>query len=321
LPAWQTYTVRPGDTLGGIAARFGVPADILIAANSLPDANRIAIGQVLRIEAGTAPGPRLSLDGPLARVQLWPWPPSEGQTLVVWFRTTAPITVSVALADQSFHVVSDGTNGWAVIPIPALYAPAAQSLTVTAGSASLVLSITVRAGVFETEVIPPSASDPILSEAVKVQAEYERVTALFAAYTLSPWTPRARFRLPVSVDSPRTAPFGSRRTYGSSAGISAHTGEDFGAAAGTPVLAPAPGVVVLADQLFVRGNAVVIDHGRGVLTGYWHMQAIKVKVGERVETGQMLGEVGTTGLSTGPHLHWEMRVNGVAVDPMQWVEP
>jgi murein DD-endopeptidase MepM/ murein hydrolase activator NlpD len=79
--------------------------------------------------------------------------------------------------------------------------------------------------------------------------------------------------------------------------------------------------VVLADQLFVRGNAVVIDHGRGVLTGYWHMQAIKVKVGERVETGQMLGEVGTTGLSTGPHLHWEMRVNGVAVDPMQWVEP
>jgi murein DD-endopeptidase MepM/ murein hydrolase activator NlpD len=79
--------------------------------------------------------------------------------------------------------------------------------------------------------------------------------------------------------------------------------------------------VVLADQLFVRGNAVVIDHGRGVLTGYWHMQVIKVKVGERVGTGQMLGEVGTTGLSTGPHLHWEMRVNGVAVDPMQWVEP
>jgi murein DD-endopeptidase MepM/ murein hydrolase activator NlpD len=79
-------------------------------------------------------------------------------------------------------------------------------------------------------------------------------------------------------------------------------------------------VVVLAEPLFVRGNAVVLDHGRGVFTGYWHLQKLEVKAGDRVVAGQMLGEVGSTGLSTGPHLHWEMRVRGVAVDPLQWTE-
>ncbi len=70
--------------------------------------------------------------------------------------------------------------------------------------------------------------------------------------------------------------------------------------------------------MFVRGNAVVLDHGNGVFTGYWHMSELDVKPGEAVETGQLLGKVGSTGLSTGAHLHWEMRVAGVAVDPLQW---
>jgi len=99
-----------------------------------------------------------------------------------------------------------------------------------------------------------------------------------------------------------------------------HAGEDFAVPPGTPVLAPAAGTVVLAEPLFVRGNAVVIDHGRGVYSGYWHMQSLSVKAGDRVSPGEVLGTVGSTGLSTGAHLHWEMRVDGIAVDPLQWVE-
>jgi murein DD-endopeptidase MepM/ murein hydrolase activator NlpD len=113
--------------------------------------------------------------------------------------------------------------------------------------------------------------------------------------------------------------FGARRTYGSGADITAHLGEDFGAAAGTPVYAPAAGRVALAEALFVRGNAVVLDHGHGFFTGYWHLQRLDVQPGQQVVAGQKLGEVGSTGLSEGPHLHWEMRVNGVAVDPLQWL--
>ena len=77
--------------------------------------------------------------------------------------------------------------------------------------------------------------------------------------------------------------------------------------------------MVLAEPLQVRGNAVLIDHGGGVFSGYWHLTDITVSAGQAVQAGDLLGHVGTTGLSTGNHLHWELRVNGFAVDPMQWL--
>jgi murein DD-endopeptidase MepM/ murein hydrolase activator NlpD len=69
----------------------------------------------------------------------------------------------------------------------------------------------------------------------------------------------------------------------------------------------------------VRGNAVVVDHGRGVMSGYWHLAQIQVSEGQMLEPGDVLGLVGSTGLSTGSHLHWELRVMGIPVDPLQWV--
>ena len=168
--------------------------------------------------------------------------------------------------------------------------------------------------------IPAEVSQPILSQAETVKAETARTNELFSEVTPAGWTPRDRFRLPLEDDSPRTSPYGSRRTYGNSPAITAHAGEDFSAAPGTPVFAPAAGTVVLAESLFVRGNAVVLDHGGGVYTGYWHLSELNVKAGEQVARGQRLGAVGSTGLSTGAHLHWEMRVGGLPVDPLQWVE-
>ena len=159
-----------------------------------------------------------------------------------------------------------------------------------------------------------------MSNAAKVNAELTRMTRLFAGRTEGGWSPRSQFRSPLHGEFRHTSPFGSRRTYGSDPSVSAHAGEDYSAAPGTPVYAPAGGRVVLAEQLFVRGNAVVLDHGNGVFTGYWHLSELAVKPGERVNAGQLLGKVGSTGLSTGAHLHWEMRVAGLAVDPLQWVK-
>ena len=68
----------------------------------------------------------------------------------------------------------------------------------------------------------------------------------------------------------------------------------------------------------MRGNAVIIDHGCGVYSGFWHLSEIKVAAGDTVAAGDVIGLVGTTGLSTGDHLHWELRVGGIAVDPRQW---
>jgi murein DD-endopeptidase MepM/ murein hydrolase activator NlpD len=78
--------------------------------------------------------------------------------------------------------------------------------------------------------------------------------------------------------------------------------------------------VALAEQLFLYGNSVIIDHGAGVFSGYNHMQSIVVAPGESVALGQPIGYMGQTGLVTGPHVHWEAVVHGVRVDPLLWTQ-
>ena len=78
--------------------------------------------------------------------------------------------------------------------------------------------------------------------------------------------------------------------------------------------------VALIDTVKLRGNVVVLDHGLGVFTTYAHLSAVNVQVGQEVEAGQPFASVGSTGLSEGPHLHWELWVKGVNVDPQEWVK-
>jgi murein DD-endopeptidase MepM/ murein hydrolase activator NlpD len=95
-----------------------------------------------------------------------------------------------------------------------------------------------------------------------------------------------------------------------------HAGVDFGAASGTPIVAAASGTVVSAGWQGGYGNAVIIDHGGGEATLYGHQSRLAVSSGARVSRGQVIGYVGSTGMSTGPHLHFELRINGVPTDPM-----
>ena len=127
------------------------------------------------------------------------------------------------------------------------------------------------------------------------------------------------FGQPVS-DSRITSPFGTRRSYNNGPVDGFHGGTDFGAGSDAPIYAPAAGRVVLAEELGVRGKAVLIDHGLGVFSGYWHQSQLAVRMGQTVQRGDLIGYVGDTGLVTGAHLHWEIRVGGIAVDPMQWTQ-
>jgi murein DD-endopeptidase MepM/ murein hydrolase activator NlpD len=113
--------------------------------------------------------------------------------------------------------------------------------------------------------------------------------------------------------------FGNRRSYNGSPYNAFHTGLDIVGGSGTQIFAPAPGVVVFAGPLTVRGNATMIDHGRGVYSGYMHQSEVYVQPGQRVNTGDLIGLVGGTGRVEGPHLHWEVWVNGVQVDPIDWL--
>ena len=98
-----------------------------------------------------------------------------------------------------------------------------------------------------------------------------------------------------------------------------HAGVDFRAPSGHPVRAAAAGRVTMARRNGGYGNMVEIDHGRGMTTRYAHLSAILVKSGQRVRPGQIIGRVGSTGRSTGPHLHYETRVNDRAVDPERFL--
>jgi murein DD-endopeptidase MepM/ murein hydrolase activator NlpD len=122
-----------------------------------------------------------------------------------------------------------------------------------------------------------------------------------------------------------TSRYGSRRQYiGLESDLTYqgfHTGLDFGGGTGLPIVAPAAGRVVLTEPgQVIRGNATVIDHGWGVYSGFWHQSEFQVQVGDMVNPGQIIGLVGNTGRGTGAHLHWELWVNGVQVDPLDWLQ-
>jgi murein DD-endopeptidase MepM/ murein hydrolase activator NlpD len=117
--------------------------------------------------------------------------------------------------------------------------------------------------------------------------------------------------------------YGNRRTYNGGVLNTFHTGIDFGVCSEShpfDVYAPADGVVVFTGLKTVRGNATIIDHGWGVFSGLYHQEEIYVKAGDHVTAGQLIGKIGATGRVTGAHLHWDLWVNGIQVNPLLWLD-
>jgi hypothetical protein len=139
------------------------------------------------------------------------------------------------------------------------------------------------------------------------------------AFALVPPEPRWAEPFLLPVEGRGTSGFGLPRRYGPGGNVSYHLGADIAAPTGTPILATNDGVVLVAGQFPIKGGLVILDHGFGVTSLYFHQSQIAVAVGDVVARGDVVGFVGSTGLSTGPHLHWEMRVDGVPSNPMAWV--
>lgn len=124
----------------------------------------------------------------------------------------------------------------------------------------------------------------------------------------------------VPVEGPVTGVFGEQRSINGGAPAGHHGGTDLSANPGTPVKATNAGRVVMAKELAVRGNMIIIDHGGGLFSGYGHLSAFKVTEGQDVAAGELIGEVGSTGLSTGAHLHWEISAGGILVDAWRFAD-
>jgi len=128
----------------------------------------------------------------------------------------------------------------------------------------------------------------------------------------------ASLQLMLPVKSRISGLFGRRRVFNGEP-RNPHSGLDLAAPRGTHVYAPADGKVILTGNFLFIGNAIFIDHGQGLITLYGHLNKIDVKTGDKVQRGHLIAEVGSTGRATGPHLHWSVYLNRVAVDPMLFI--
>jgi murein DD-endopeptidase MepM/ murein hydrolase activator NlpD len=120
------------------------------------------------------------------------------------------------------------------------------------------------------------------------------------------------------VEGKLTSLFGLRRFFNKQA-RSPHSGVDIAAPAGKPVKAPACARVISTGNYFYNGKTVFLDHGQGLISAYFHMNEVKVRAGQKLERGDLLGTVGATGRATGPHLHWSIYLNGAQVDPTLFI--
>jgi len=177
-------------------------------------------------------------------------------------------------------------------------------------------SVAVSADPRGTELL--NLSPEVLSSSTPENKALEEAT-LTAAYAKSPPYPGWQQPFMLPVDGISTSSFGASRQYGPGGNISYHQGADLAAPEGAPVHATNAGTVRVAGFYPIKGGLVVIDHGGGIFSLYFHQSKLLVEAGEAVRRGQVIGKVGTTGLSTGPHLHWEMRVDEEATNPLEWV--
>lgn len=284
-------------------------------------------GMVNTTQNSDLPG---ALPETISKVELYPQPFVQGKTSQVQVSGQAGMSIEGLLNGQTFEFFPDeqgkliGLVGIHAMTEPGLY-PLAISGILPEGPPyfgapfSFSQSVMVNSGDYYFDpvlVVPPETIDPAVTK--PEDAEW--------AALAKPITPvkywEGGFQSPAPDPFSECWPslFGNRRSYNGSPYEYFHTGLDFCGGVGTQILAPAKGVVIFAGPLAVRGNATMIDHGWGVYTGYMHQTEILVSEGEQVEPGQVIGLVGGTGRVTGPHLHWEVWVGGVQVDPLDWLQ-
>ena len=252
-------------------------------------------------------------------VWLSPTDPQLGDTISVMVQATGGGNVPAVTVNDRFQypLFPVGQNLYrALVPTSPLDPHGRVVIRVTGGPSTRNLALGLRNRSFPTQRITLAPSQSNLG----TQHEFDRVAAFKEIVTPEKFW-----------DGPMVRPsqgrvsteYGVRRYYN---GVFAedyyHRGVDYAAANGSPVVAPAAGYVALVGRVAggfeLHGNTIGIDHGQGVLSIMIHLSRIDVNEGDFVRPGQVIGGIGSTGASTGPHLHWGLYVHGVAVDPVPW---
>ncbi|NER24851.1 MAG: M23 family metallopeptidase [Symploca sp. SIO1C2] len=275
-------------------------------------------GVLTTLTIGTTTGIGLLCQSVLAlQVSVTPENPQLGDTISVVIQTdTADSEPTVTLRQQTYPVFPISSNYYrALLPTTPLEPPGNLPIQVRGDGETKNITLSLRNRSFPTQRIWLKGGGSSATE-----TELSRVAAFKKLVTPQKFWSGAFLR--PNSGSVSTI-FGVRRYYN---GVWAenyyHRGVDYAAGTGSPIIAPAAGRVELvgreAEGFRVHGNTVGINHGQGVLSIMLHMHRIEVKEGDFVQAGQRIGTVGSTGGSTGPHLHWGLYVHGKAIDPVPW---
>ncbi len=319
---WEAGRVSlgKGESLLSLSASSGVNSWEMIAKNQVSDLWAGVKSDVLLVPGSNNPGPG-ALPSPLS-FQVLSGSFTQGKTVVLEM-TTGGESVNLSgelvghplnfmeveagdyIALQGVHVMTE--------PGPYLLSLSGEFENGRAFEFSQLVRVSEGGYGQETITVDPQFLDPTVDN-----AEIEFVANLTSPVTSEKmWS--GYFSQPTPFDIFINSSFGTRRSYNGSEYTYFHSGVDFGGGEGADVICPANGRVVFAGKLEVRGNATIIDHGWGVYTGYWHQSQTFVQEGDMVQEGQIIGLVGNTGRSAGAHLHWELWVGGVQVEPLDWL--
>jgi murein DD-endopeptidase MepM/ murein hydrolase activator NlpD len=315
----RPHVVSSGETLLLIAARYGLSPLSLAVINDLQLPAYLFRGQRLRIPAE---GAYRYLPGEWVDIRLRPLPLMQGSTASIYVENLLEGRPAGMFAGQTLLFAPEGNGYVTIVGLDAFTKPGLYPLELAGPGDQPGLpfrqDILVQSSNLDTQSISVGEALEMLLDP-QVRAEED----VFFASVYGNFTETRQweglFQTPLTT-SFTTAPYGVGRSYNGGPVETFHTGIDFAAPEGTLVMAPANGMVVFNGFLDLRGNSVILDHGVGVMTGYYHLSDSFVVKGNVVSAGQPIAIVGSTGLSTGPHLHWDMRVMNVAVNGLQWTE-
>jgi murein DD-endopeptidase MepM/ murein hydrolase activator NlpD len=315
----------PGESLLEIAVVEDSDPWTLTTVNKLNGSWEALPGDILYSPKENSNGNATGLPSAFLGASIEPLPMVQGRTEVLRVEAQPGVSVSGRLADMPLRFSQiDGAQvalqGVHALLEPGIYPFLLEGTLPDGSKQSFEQMVLVTEAGYPDEEIPlndPSTLDPAVTE-----SESQNIISLTTPFTSTRYW-NGVFSSPAVDPNCFTSRYGTRRTYrviNSDIEVPGfHTGLDFCGGEGLQIFAPAPGKVVFAAPLTVRGNATVIDHGWGVYSGFWHQSQIQVNVGDMVEQGQVIGIVGGTGRVTGAHLHWELWVNGVQVNPLDWL--
>lgn len=313
----------PGQSLLELAVTMGIDPWQMQLRNNLPASWAALPGDTLYYPSDKPASTVSGIAPSIANVDITPLPLVQGKTIKIQMKTRSAVTLSGSLLGRDLHFLPGAQNtsvaltGVYALQEPGLYPIRLSGEQSDGTSFDFEQMILVSPGYYPSD--PRLQVDPATIDPKVTIPESEQIAKITAPFTPDRYWEGA-FICPGYDPKWITSWFGNRRTYNNDPTVTFHAGVDYGGGIGLPIKAPAAGVVVFTGLLTVRGNATIIDHGWGVYSGFWHQSQIDVKVGDHVTPGQVIGLIGGTGRVTGAHLHWEVWVNGVQVDPLDWLQ-